>query len=377
MSESGLGPGAQGVVVFAALVTFALVTTAFVVALGVTPVAEAVPESPDAVPDQPDDAVPGVEEAVRGPAANETVSGTVRAPDGSPASNATVVLAPTPAPLFSKATPSELRDVVDAETSDDLYVATTDANGSFAVDVPTDEYDVIALRDENVSAVRTVNATGNASVTLDVVDERPLRYDATGTRTEPGETATVTVRAYNNDADARTFTVAFTDVPDDWTVESFDGTADRVDEGAHEFAFESVESGEWARATLTVRAPANATRGERYRFDAVVTEPTGTPNATAVLRWEGSASVLVPANETASTTPTYAGDDGSAGTTTFGGTTEPSGTAPPTVTQSLTTAGPDPRTEPSPPGNDVPGFGVVVAVASVLAAGALLARRRT
>jgi len=41
----------------------------------------------------------------------------------------------------------------------------------------------------------------------------------------------VTVRAYNNDADARTFTVAFTDVPDDWTVESFDGTADRVDEG--------------------------------------------------------------------------------------------------------------------------------------------------
>jgi len=88
MSESGLGPGAQGVVVFAALVTFALVTTAFVVALGVTPVAEQLPASPDAVPDQPDDAVPGVEEAVRDRRRTDLVSGTVRAPDGSPATNA-------------------------------------------------------------------------------------------------------------------------------------------------------------------------------------------------------------------------------------------------------------------------------------------------
>ncbi|WP_323674750.1 NEW3 domain-containing protein [Halorubellus sp. PRR65] len=360
MTDERADPTIHVVVVFAVLSSFALLTTTAVVAVGVTPVAEAVPASPDGVPDQLGDAVPGVDDRPR-ERANATVTGTVRGPDGEALSNATVALAPAPEPMFVKATPGELGDVLDGEASDDLYAVRTDANGSFALEVPAGEYDAIALHGENVSAVGRVNATGTASLSLAVTDDRPMTYRASGGRAAPGGTATVTVAAYNNDAAAKNVTLSLERLPDGWVVESYGGNADAVDEAANAFAFERLGSGEWAKATVTVRVPEDAVRGDRYRFEALATAPTPGPNATAVLHWSGNATVFVPPEETTQPTTNRPGDDGD-GT---GTTVEPE-----TSTDPAADDGSNDRDSP------LPGFGVAVAAVALGVAALGLARRR-
>jgi len=320
MAEGRPGPGRFVVVVFVALLSFALVTTMAVVALGVGPIAAVVPESPDAVPEQPGD-------TVAGDGANATVEGTVSGPDGEPAGSATVALAPHPEPLFAKATPSELADVLNAETADDFHVARTDADGSFAATVPPGEYDVVAVRDGNVSQIGTVNATAagggsasaNASVALSITDERPLTYRTSAGTAEPDGNVTVTAAVYNNDADTENLTVSFTGVPAGWTVTGSGGNAVAVDEASRSFRFENVSSGEWARAELTLRAPADARRGTTETVSVRVTARGDDANGTVEVRWRGSATVRVPSNETTAATSVPGGDEGSNATATTDG----------------------------------------------------------
>lgn len=311
MSERRPGPGGFVVVVFVALLSFALVTTMAVVAIGVSPITDAVPESPEGVPEQPGDTVVGAEP-------NATVTGTVSGPDGEPAGNATVVLAPHPEPLFAKATPTELADVATAETADDVHTTTTAADGSFSATVPPGAYDAIALRDGNVSQIGTVNVSGNAStdgggdgtvrgnrtgsVALSIRDERPLRYRASGTAAKPGANATVTVAVYNTDADPTNLTVRVTDVPAGWELAGIGGNAAEVDEDDRTVRFENVESGGWARAELTLRAPEDAARGTSESVAVRATVRGEDANGSGPVQWRGNASVRVPSNETTATT---------------------------------------------------------------------------
>ncbi|MFC6951794.1 carboxypeptidase-like regulatory domain-containing protein [Halorubellus litoreus] len=315
MSDGSLGPGAQAVVVFVALTTFALVTTAAVVAVGVGPVTDAVPASSESVPDQPGAVVDDDDDRTG------NVTGVVRAPGGSSAANASVVLAPSPEPLFEKATPSELAAVVDDETSTTLHVTETGANGSFRLQVPAGEYDVVALRDGNVSAVRTVNASASgdpAAVDLALRADRPLTYEARGTEVAPGGNATVTVAAYNRNDDPASLSVSYFEAPAGWTVVDYRGSAVRVNETTRTFHFADVPAGDWARAELVVRAPANATPGDSVRFGASASAPEPGPGDEVVVTWRGSATVTVPGTDTATgtRTPGDAGDDGAGGSTT-------------------------------------------------------------
>jgi len=362
MAEGGYGPGAQAIVVLGALAAFALVTTAAVVAVGVAPVADVVPNSSDSVPDQPGDVVDEDE-----PAASATVSGRVAAPGGGAAGNATVVVAEHPASLFANATPSELASVVEGESGTDLHTARTAANGSFAVDVPAGEYDVIALRDGNVSRVRTVDASGATVVPLSLREDRRLAYRTSGATVGPGENATVTVAVYNRDDEPATFSVSFFPPPSGWTVVGYEGSAASVSEGSRTFAFENVSAGEWARAELVVRVPENATRGETRVVGASASRPVGA-NGSAVVRWRGSASVVVAADETSTSAAVASGDDVDGGDGDEGGDVGGSTGA--------STATTDDSTLRSFPGRTVPGFGLAIALAATTLVIAAIAARQ-
>ncbi|WP_227132056.1 hypothetical protein [Halorubellus salinus] len=354
MSDGSLGPGAQAVVVLAVLAAFALATTAAVVAVGVGPITDAVPASSESVPDQPG-AVVGDDGSSK-----TTVTGRVRATDGTVAGNATVVLARHPEPLFSKATPSELAAVVDDETSTDLTVVEARANGSFAGTVPAGEYDVVALRDGNVSAVRTVNATAGggpvATGDLALRADRKMTYEASDSTVEPGENATVTVAVYNRDDDPASLSVSYFPTPQGWRVVDYRGSADRVNETTRTFHFENVSAGAWARAELVVQAPANATRGERTAFGATASAREPGPGGEFVVTWRGRANVSVPANETTSVTRTPGSVDD--------------------ATEGTGTAGDETTTRPDLPGQPLPGFALALALAATTLVVAAFAARQ-
>ncbi|NHN42191.1 hypothetical protein G9C85_11215 [Halorubellus sp. JP-L1] len=363
MSEGGFGPGAQAVVVLCALAAFALATTAAVVAVGVGPIADVVPNSSDSVPDQPGDVVDD------GEAADATVSGRVAAPDGGAAANATVVVAEHPESLFANATPSELASVVDGESGADLWTARTAVNGSFAVDVPDGEYDVIAFRDGNVSRVRTVEVSGATVVPLSLREDRRLAYRASGETVAPGENATVAVAVYNRDDDAATASVSFFPLPSGWTVVGFEGSASRVVERSRTFAFENVSAGALARAELVVHVPENATRGETYAIGASASRPIG-EDGSGVVRWRGSADVVVAGNGTS----TSAESAGSSGDAASGGGDGASGDGEGATASAASTS--DDSALPSLPGRTVPGFGVALALAATTLVIAAVAARQ-
>jgi len=186
-----------------------------------------------------------------------------------------------------------------------------------------------------VSAVRTVNATGNASVTLDVVDERPLRYDAAERPDRPGgdgDRDGAGVQQRRTRGRSRSL---------HGRPRRLDGRVVRRDRGPAwttrtKFTFRVSSRRRVGACDPDGSPPRRTRRRERYRFDAV-TEPTGTPNATRRARWVG-VRCSSPRTDGFDDAYVHAGDDEQRRDVRWDPTRPSGDRTPPLVTQSLTTS---------------------------------------
>lgn len=310
-------------------------------------------------------------------AENATLQGTVTNENGTPVESAIVLVVAGKSPLVEKMTTTELVELANNEASDDLFIARTDADGQYSLSLPAGTYRVIALQDDDASAVETreLAAGGTRDLDLTLHEYRPLTVRATGGAASPGNETGVTIELYNNGASpVEDLSFALDGVPEGWTVVDHEDAGATFEQGALQWTWSSVPVGEFADPSVTFRLPADAEIGN-YSVTVVPESAHRTYDPETV-------SVRIHEPPTPSETPTHVGGGGGEITTEPEPTTGPGGTATadegttPTTEPVQTTTVPGETTDGS-DGGGVPGLGVTVAViALVLAVGGMVARRR-
>lgn len=234
-----------------------------------------------------------------------TVEGTVTDVDGTPAANATVLVGDRA--MLRKLSPDELRDVA-ADDPGNLVVLRTDADGSFAAEVPSPDADAaVALDDDGVSRVVRLGNQG-ATLALQLHEHRPQTvYPGSASLSVNESTTRLYVGLVNNDDVAiENLTVTVTGLPDGWSVAGAE-TNGAWDADDRTMTWADIPPGGEADAALTLEVPGTATVGSYAVALAAASDshPVAVENATVEVRPErtpGPTRTSVPGGE--GSTPT-------------------------------------------------------------------------
>lgn len=298
-----------------------------------TPVAAAEPNSaPGAAPSLAAAAggatTPAVD-AAAAQTANATLSGTVSYANGSAAGDAVVLVGQRA--FFEKASPGELREVA-AGSPQDVAVAETDDAGSYSLTVgeSVDAEAVVAVSSAGISRVQSFEP---GELDLTIRDTRTLRLEVVNASTEPGGRTTVEFHLRNTgDVAVENLKVRVGSLPEGWNVVSTESEAGTYSTANQTFVWDAVEPGESASATLRLFVAIDADR-TTHELPVVATSATHDIDAN-----NASVTVAYPDEGPTETAVGGADADGDAGVST-------------------------------------PGFGPVVALAALVVAAVLLARR--
>lgn len=263
--------------------------------------------------------------------ADATLSGTVTDGNGSAVGDAVVLVGSRA--FFEKASPSQLRQAAEDDPQD-VAVAETDADGTYSLTVGegVDAEAVVAVSPAGVSRVRSFEA---GEMDLTIRTTKPLELQLSDANTEPGGRTTVEFRLKNtDDAAVEGLQVTLGKLPEGWNVVSGETESGTFSSANRTFTWDAIEPGAWVGAEVRLFVAIDA---ERTTHELPVFATSATHDVAA-----GNVSVTV----------AYPGDGPSETATAedAGGVTDDSAV-------------------------DTPGFGPVVALAALLGAALLLARR--
>lgn len=289
--------------------------------------------------------------AVGATAASATLSGTVTTESGTPASGAYVLVQNASDSTFAGMTDDRAVHETFLKLSradmEGVRAVRADGRGRYEISLPPGEYDLVAVTEERLSGpVRNVTVEGETTRNLAVEPDAVVTVEGGDATVAPGDETTVTVRVHNPDDDpARNVSVSFAPPAGLAVTPGVAKGSPSVDADAGRVTWSSVAANDAVSFALTVRVPENASQ-ETYRitFDG--------RSATHFVETVDETRLARPAGETTTAVP--AGGDGSERTAT------------------TDTATPNPETTVDGQG---PGFGVLVGVLALLAAGGLFHRR--
>lgn len=299
-----------------------------------------------------------VADATGASVADPRISGQVTDENGTPVGDAYVLLEPTSGATLVEATDGDqavaesLLKLAQSDP-DGVTVVRTGEDGTYSATIGSDQVRVVAVTADarRVSTRHAVEVPGdNATVDLEVDRNRVLHVDAdTAGPVAPGNETAVAVRIPNPDDEAvRSLSLAIGGLPEGWTLAGVD-TNGSYDVDAQLVNWERVPPGEAATATLHVRVAAGAERGHHS------VPLTADSDSHFVEDFDDGRVVVRPANATP--TPTAVGGEATSATTTT-----------PRVTGALTSTPTETSpTGPPPTSTTSPGFGLVVALAGLVA----------